>query len=56
MKRDTNELLRLCSELIEALESNYSQSELLGDCYFKNLYLDARAARYNLKNAPEAFI
>jgi hypothetical protein len=53
--KNTSELLKLCNELIEALESNYTQAELLGECPMKDLYLEARKARYNLKNAPEAF-
>lgn len=53
--KDTSELLKLCNELIEALEGIYTKAELLGDCPLKDLYLEARKASYTLKNAPEAF-
>lgn len=42
------ELLELCDSIIAKLESAYSKAELLGDCPWKDLYLEARKARYNL--------
>ncbi len=53
---ETEKLLKLVGDLIDTLEAEYPKSELIGESPLKDLYLSARAARYNLKNAPEAFV